>query len=188
MLTRRATRRKRSVSFIAAGYSVIRRNGRGRSGPALQARHDCRSLQIRRVQARLIRAEQQDHPRRCIETGADRRRPWKSASSFRQKATTMRGDDLVCGRERICVIHALADPRFIARAEGPGTRLRAGSPRHLSSSPRPALLPTAAPGGGAGLLACSCSLAESHHGRSGRATVSSRTRKEAQHVRIEVRA
>jgi hypothetical protein len=89
MLTRRATRRKRSVSFIAAGYEVIRRNGRGRSGPALQARHDCRSLQIRRVQARLIRAEQQDHPRRCIETGADRRRPWKSASSFRQNATAI---------------------------------------------------------------------------------------------------
>jgi hypothetical protein len=87
MLTRRATRRKRSVSFIAAEYAVIRRNGRGRSGPAVQARHDCRSLQIRRVQARLIRAEQQDHPRRCIETVADRRRPWKSASSFRQNAT-----------------------------------------------------------------------------------------------------
>jgi hypothetical protein len=126
MLTRRATRRKRSVSFIAAGYAVIRRNGRGRSGPALQARHDCRSLQIRRVQARLIRAEQQDHPRRCIETGADRRRPWKSASSFRQKATTTRGDDLVCGRERICVIHALADPRFIARAEGPWHQTQSG--------------------------------------------------------------
>jgi hypothetical protein len=30
--------------------------------------------------------------------------------------------------------------------------------------------------------------AESHHARSGRATVSSGTRKEAQHVRIEVRA
>jgi hypothetical protein len=111
-----------------------------------------------------------------------------SVSSFRQKATTTRGDDLVCGRERICVIHALADPRFIARAEGPWHQTQSGSPRHLSSSPRPALLPTAAPGRGAGLLACSCSLAESHHGGSGRATVSSRTRKEAQHVRIEVRA